>query len=39
MVFFDYETDPIASGIRDMSPQVDLWMCFTSVGFSDKRYL
>jgi len=39
VVFFDYETDPIASGIRDMSPQVDLWMCFTSVGFSDKRYL
>ena len=38
-IFFDYETDPIAFGTRDMSPQVDLWMCFTSVGFSDKRYL
>ena len=39
VVFFDYETDPIAFGTRDMSTQVDLCMCFTSVGFSDMRYL
>ena len=38
-IFFDYETDPIAFGTRDMSTQVDLCMCFTSVGFSDMRYL
>lgn len=38
-IFFDYETDPIAFGTRDMSTQVDLCMCFTSVRFSDMRYL